>query len=153
MSSDTEIFAIYKHRLTIILGHILVWYVLYMLTMSEYIFTSADALPGVLRWQSRLWQLVTKLRGARQLGDLPIPTSLKKKELAEAKKIWENMNYTIQEVRTPQAWINGGKHVWHELICVAEGRSNGAKNNSQWSSSLILGSLLLFTFDCNVLAK
>ncbi|CAG00022.1 unnamed protein product, partial [Tetraodon nigroviridis] len=59
-----------------------------------------DALPGVLRWQSRLWQLVTKLRGARQLGDVPVPTSLKKKELAEAKKIWENMNYTIQESAT-----------------------------------------------------
>lgn len=63
--------------------------------------TSADALPGVLRWQSRLWQLVTKLRGARQLGDLPNPLLLKKKELAEAKKIWENMNYAIQEVITP----------------------------------------------------
>lgn len=75
--------------------------------MSEYIFTSADALPGVLRWQSRLWQLVTKLRGARQLGDVPIPTSLKKKELAETKKIWENMNYAIQEVGPPVAWING----------------------------------------------
>lgn len=93
------------------LGRILGRYVLYLLTMSEYIFISADALPGVLRWQSRLWQLVTKLRGARQLGDVPIPTSLKKKEMAEAKKIWESTNYTIQEVRTPQAWINGGKHV------------------------------------------
>uniref|UniRef100_A0A3B3BWU4 leucine--tRNA ligase n=1 Tax=Oryzias melastigma TaxID=30732 RepID=A0A3B3BWU4_ORYME len=57
-----------------------------------------DALPGVLRWQSRLWQLVTKLRGARELGDIPNPSLLKKKELAEAKKIWENKNYAIQEV-------------------------------------------------------
>uniref|UniRef100_A0A3B5BGN3 leucine--tRNA ligase n=1 Tax=Stegastes partitus TaxID=144197 RepID=A0A3B5BGN3_9TELE len=57
-----------------------------------------DALPGVLRWQSRLWQLVTKLRAARQLGDIPNPSLLKKKELAEAKKIWENKNYAIQEV-------------------------------------------------------
>uniref|UniRef100_A0A8C9Y2V6 leucine--tRNA ligase n=1 Tax=Sander lucioperca TaxID=283035 RepID=A0A8C9Y2V6_SANLU len=57
-----------------------------------------DALPGVLRWQSRLWQLVTKLRGARQLGDVPSPSLLKKKELAETKKIWENKNYAIQEV-------------------------------------------------------
>lgn len=77
-------------------------------TMSKYPFrlclcvftTSADALPGVLRWQSRLWQLVTKLRGARQLGDFPTPSVLKKKELAEAKKIWENKNYAIQEVLT-----------------------------------------------------
>ncbi|XP_019947020.2 leucine--tRNA ligase, mitochondrial [Paralichthys olivaceus] len=57
-----------------------------------------DALPGVLRWQSRLWQLVTKLRGARQLGGVPNPSLLKKKELAETKKIWENKNYAIQEV-------------------------------------------------------
>ncbi|KAM9309008.1 leucine--tRNA ligase, mitochondrial isoform 2-T2 [Pholidichthys leucotaenia] len=57
-----------------------------------------DALPGVLRWQSRLWQLVTKLREARQLGDVPNPSLLKKKELAEAKRIWETKNYTIQEV-------------------------------------------------------
>ncbi len=62
--------------------------------------TLADALPGVLRWQSRLWQLVTKLRGARQLGDVPNPSLLKKKELAETKKIWENKNYAIQEVAT-----------------------------------------------------
>ncbi|MEQ2208379.1 hypothetical protein XENOCAPTIV_027460, partial [Xenoophorus captivus] len=53
----------------------------------------------VLRWQSRLWQLVTKLRGARQLGDVPNPSLLKKKELAEAKKIWDNKNYAIQEVQ------------------------------------------------------
>ncbi|XP_041798180.1 probable leucine--tRNA ligase, mitochondrial [Chelmon rostratus] len=57
-----------------------------------------DALPGVLRWQSRLWQLVTKLRGARELGDVPNPSLLKKKELAETKKIWGNKNYAIQEV-------------------------------------------------------
>lgn len=63
-----------------------------------YVPSPADALPGVLRWQSRLWQLVTKLRGARELGDVPNPSLLKTKELAEAKKIWENKNYAIQEV-------------------------------------------------------
>uniref|UniRef100_A0A671W6X2 leucine--tRNA ligase n=1 Tax=Sparus aurata TaxID=8175 RepID=A0A671W6X2_SPAAU len=57
-----------------------------------------DALPGVLRWQSRLWQLVTKLRAARQPGDIPNPSLLKKKELAETKKIWDNKNYAVQEV-------------------------------------------------------
>ncbi|XP_051921695.1 probable leucine--tRNA ligase, mitochondrial [Hippocampus zosterae] len=57
-----------------------------------------DALPGVLRWQSRLWQLVTKLRHARQLGDIPNPSLLQKKEQAESKKIWENKNYAVQEV-------------------------------------------------------
>lgn len=66
--------------------------------------TSADALPGVLRWQSRLWQLVTKLRGARQLGDIPCPSLLRKKELEEAKKIWQNKNYAIQEVWTEHVW-------------------------------------------------
>ncbi|TKS81853.1 putative leucine--tRNA ligase, mitochondrial [Collichthys lucidus] len=59
-----------------------------------------DALPGVLRWQSRLWQLVSKLRGARELGDVPNPSLLKKKELGETKKIWDNKNYAIQEVVT-----------------------------------------------------
>ncbi|XP_072317050.1 leucine--tRNA ligase, mitochondrial [Eucyclogobius newberryi] len=57
-----------------------------------------DALPGVLRWQSRLWQLVTKLRGARSLGDVPNPSLLKKKEQTEARKMWKNKNYAIQEV-------------------------------------------------------
>ncbi|XP_077577791.1 leucine--tRNA ligase, mitochondrial isoform X1 [Stigmatopora nigra] len=57
-----------------------------------------DALPGVLRWQSRLWQLVTKLRGARQLGEIPNPSLLQKKDLAASKKIWENKNHVIQEV-------------------------------------------------------
>lgn len=60
---------------------------------------SADALPGVLRWQSRLWQLVTKLRGARQLGDVPSPSLLKKKEQTEARKIWDNKNYAIEQVQ------------------------------------------------------
>ncbi|XP_014851486.1 PREDICTED: probable leucine--tRNA ligase, mitochondrial [Poecilia mexicana] len=57
-----------------------------------------DTLPGVLRWQTRLWQLVTKLRGARQLGEVPNGSLLKKKELEEVKKIWGNKNYAIQEV-------------------------------------------------------
>uniref|UniRef100_A0A1A8I9E3 leucine--tRNA ligase n=5 Tax=Nothobranchius kuhntae TaxID=321403 RepID=A0A1A8I9E3_NOTKU len=59
-----------------------------------------DALPGVLRWQSRLWQLVTRLREARRLGDVPNPTLLKKNELEEARRIWQNKNYAIQEVTT-----------------------------------------------------
>lgn len=57
-----------------------------------------DALPGVLRWQVRLWQLVTKLRGARSLGEVPNPSLLKKKEQTEARNIWQNKNYAIQEV-------------------------------------------------------
>ncbi|XP_063054216.1 probable leucine--tRNA ligase, mitochondrial [Engraulis encrasicolus] len=57
-----------------------------------------DALPGVLRWQTRLWALVTKLREAREGSVPPDPSSLSKKELATARKIWENKNYAIQEV-------------------------------------------------------
>lgn len=58
-----------------------------------------DALPGVLRWQSRLWQLVTRLRAARALGEPPPdPSLLDQKQRAESRKIWENLNYAIQEV-------------------------------------------------------
>ncbi|XP_068616365.1 leucine--tRNA ligase, mitochondrial [Brachionichthys hirsutus] len=57
-----------------------------------------DALPGVLRWQSRLWQVVTKLREAREFGDVPNPSLLKKTDLAETKKIWRDKNYAIKEV-------------------------------------------------------
>uniref|UniRef100_A0A8C7FHA7 leucine--tRNA ligase n=1 Tax=Oncorhynchus kisutch TaxID=8019 RepID=A0A8C7FHA7_ONCKI len=57
-----------------------------------------DALPGVLRWQSRLWGLVTKLRRARQDGDVPNPSLLKRKEQADARKIWENKNFAVEQV-------------------------------------------------------
>ncbi|XP_062848178.1 probable leucine--tRNA ligase, mitochondrial [Trichomycterus rosablanca] len=59
-----------------------------------------DALPGVLRWQSRLWGLVTKLREAREAGETPTPSILNKKERAEARKIWENKNHAIAQVTT-----------------------------------------------------
>nr|XP_046255612.1 probable leucine--tRNA ligase, mitochondrial [Scatophagus argus] len=75
-------------------------YILYAAPPEQDILWSVktDALPGVLRWQSRLWQLVTKLRVARELEGIPNPSLLKKKELAETRKIWENKNYAIQEV-------------------------------------------------------
>ncbi|XP_047667543.1 probable leucine--tRNA ligase, mitochondrial isoform X1 [Tachysurus fulvidraco] len=57
-----------------------------------------DALPGVLRWQSRLWGLVTKLREARDGSDTPNPSTLNKKEHLEARKIWENKNQAIVQV-------------------------------------------------------
>ncbi|XP_064200034.1 probable leucine--tRNA ligase, mitochondrial [Anguilla rostrata] len=57
-----------------------------------------DALPGVLRWQSRLWGLVSKLRTARQTGPSLNPALLSKKERAAARKIWEYKNYTVAEV-------------------------------------------------------
>uniref|UniRef100_A0A671PBM8 leucine--tRNA ligase n=1 Tax=Sinocyclocheilus anshuiensis TaxID=1608454 RepID=A0A671PBM8_9TELE len=52
-----------------------------------------DAIPGVLRWQARLWGLITKLRAAREGPETPNPSVLNKRERSEARKIWENKNY------------------------------------------------------------
>ncbi|NXD77013.1 SYLM protein, partial [Halcyon senegalensis] len=57
-----------------------------------------DAMPGVQRWQIRLWTLVTKLIEARTSGTMPSPELLNKKEKAEARKIWEQKNLVISEV-------------------------------------------------------
>lgn len=57
-----------------------------------------DAVPGVRRWQSRLWSLVTKLIEARTSSTVPNPQLLNKKEKAEAKKIWEQKNLVVSEV-------------------------------------------------------
>uniref|UniRef100_A0A803VHJ8 leucine--tRNA ligase n=1 Tax=Ficedula albicollis TaxID=59894 RepID=A0A803VHJ8_FICAL len=57
-----------------------------------------DAMPGVQRWQMRLWALVTKLIEARTSGTMPNPELLNKKEKAEARKIWEQKNLVISEV-------------------------------------------------------
>ncbi|XP_078275985.1 leucine--tRNA ligase, mitochondrial [Rhinoraja longicauda] len=57
-----------------------------------------DAIPGVLRWQVRLWALVTKLIDARNAGVLPCPDLLNEKEKSEAKKMWQSKNYTISQV-------------------------------------------------------
>ncbi|XP_076016960.1 leucine--tRNA ligase, mitochondrial [Genypterus blacodes] len=75
-------------------------YILYTAPPEQDILWNAktDALAGVLRWQSRVWQLVSKLRMARQLGDVPNPSLLQNKELAETKKIWSNKNYAIDQV-------------------------------------------------------
>lgn len=55
-------------------------------------------MPGVQRWQTRLWALVTKLIEARTSGTMPNPGLLNKKEKAEARKIWEQKNLVISEV-------------------------------------------------------
>ncbi|NXY90488.1 SYLM protein, partial [Alcedo cyanopectus] len=60
--------------------------------------TKTDAMPGVQRWQIRLWALVTKLLEARASGTMPSPELLSKKERAEARKIWELKNLVISEV-------------------------------------------------------
>ncbi|NXV92676.1 leucine--tRNA ligase, mitochondrial isoform X1 [Calonectris borealis] len=57
-----------------------------------------DAMPGVQRWQTRLWTLVTKLIEARTSGTMPNPGLLNKKEKAEARKIWDQKNLVISEV-------------------------------------------------------
>uniref|UniRef100_A0A672L8N4 leucine--tRNA ligase n=1 Tax=Sinocyclocheilus grahami TaxID=75366 RepID=A0A672L8N4_SINGR len=58
-----------------------------------------DAIPGVLRWQARLWGLITKLRAAREGPETPNPSVLNKRERSEARKIWENKNYAITQVK------------------------------------------------------
>ncbi|XP_034985314.1 leucine--tRNA ligase, mitochondrial isoform X1 [Zootoca vivipara] len=57
-----------------------------------------DAIPGVERWQSRLWNLATKFIEARNSGTLPSPQLLNQKEKAEVKRIWEQKNITVSEV-------------------------------------------------------
>lgn len=72
----------------------------------------ADAIPGVLRWQARLWGLVTKLRTAREGQETPNPSVLNKRERSEAKKIWENKNYAITQVK-PETTLMF-RHVFHK---------------------------------------
>ncbi|XP_067417830.1 leucine--tRNA ligase, mitochondrial isoform X2 [Emydura macquarii macquarii] len=57
-----------------------------------------DAVPGVRRWQSRIWSLTTKLLEVRSSGTVPNPQLLNKKEKAEARKIWEQKNFVVSEV-------------------------------------------------------
>ncbi|XP_048367189.1 leucine--tRNA ligase, mitochondrial isoform X2 [Sphaerodactylus townsendi] len=57
-----------------------------------------DAIPGVQRWQSRLWHLATKLIEARASGTMPRPQLLNQKEQAQARRIWEQKNFVVSEV-------------------------------------------------------
>uniref|UniRef100_A0ABM5GPM5 leucine--tRNA ligase n=1 Tax=Pogona vitticeps TaxID=103695 RepID=A0ABM5GPM5_9SAUR len=57
-----------------------------------------DAIPGVERWQFRLWQLATTFIAARNSGTLPSPRQLNQKEKAEATRIWKLKNHTVSEV-------------------------------------------------------
>lgn len=56
-------------------------------------------MPGVQRWQTRLWTLVTKLIEARTSETMPNPEVLSKKQKAEARRIWEQKNLVISEVK------------------------------------------------------
>ncbi|XP_011355775.2 probable leucine--tRNA ligase, mitochondrial [Pteropus vampyrus] len=60
--------------------------------------TKTDALPGVLRWQQRLWALATRFIEARTSGTVPRPQLLSDKEKAEARKLWEFKNSVISQV-------------------------------------------------------
>ncbi|XP_076827698.1 leucine--tRNA ligase, mitochondrial isoform X2 [Brachyhypopomus gauderio] len=75
-------------------------YVLYAAAPEQDILwdVKTDAIPGVLRWQARLWGLVTKLREARQGGQAANPSTLSKKEHAEAHRIWVHKNQAIAQV-------------------------------------------------------
>ncbi|XP_057562078.1 leucine--tRNA ligase, mitochondrial isoform X2 [Hippopotamus amphibius kiboko] len=57
-----------------------------------------DALPGVLRWQQRLWSLATRFIEARVSGKVPRPQMLSNEEKAEARKLWEYKNLVISQV-------------------------------------------------------
>ncbi|XP_044534837.1 probable leucine--tRNA ligase, mitochondrial [Gracilinanus agilis] len=59
-----------------------------------------DALPGVLRWQQRLWSLTTKFIEARASGQVPTPHVLSHKEQEEARKLGEYKNSIISQVTT-----------------------------------------------------
>ncbi|XP_075684703.1 leucine--tRNA ligase, mitochondrial [Rhinoderma darwinii] len=57
-----------------------------------------DAIPGVQRWQSRVWALTSKFIEARNSSVKPNPQFLRKNEIAETQKIWQNRNLTVSEV-------------------------------------------------------
>ncbi|XP_023556474.1 probable leucine--tRNA ligase, mitochondrial isoform X2 [Octodon degus] len=57
-----------------------------------------DALPGVLRWQQRLWSLVTRFIEARAAREDPQPAPLSSKQKAEARRLWEYKNAVIAQV-------------------------------------------------------
>ncbi|XP_038598209.1 probable leucine--tRNA ligase, mitochondrial [Tachyglossus aculeatus] len=58
----------------------------------------SDALPGVLRWQQRLWSLTTKFIESRASGEVPRPHLLSNKEKAEVKKLLKYKNSVISQV-------------------------------------------------------
>lgn len=53
----------------------------------------------MLRWQQRLWALVTRFIEARTSGTVPSPQLLSDKEKAEARQLWEYKNSVISQVR------------------------------------------------------
>ena len=54
----------------------------------------------MLRWQQRLWALVTRFIEARTSGKAPRPQLLSDKDKTEARRLWEYKNSVISQVRT-----------------------------------------------------
>ncbi|XP_014440359.1 probable leucine--tRNA ligase, mitochondrial isoform X2 [Tupaia chinensis] len=57
-----------------------------------------DALPGVLRWQQRLWSLATRFIEARASDSCPQPQLLSEEDNAKARKLWEYKNSVVSQV-------------------------------------------------------
>ncbi|XP_068092433.1 leucine--tRNA ligase, mitochondrial [Hyperolius riggenbachi] len=57
-----------------------------------------DAIPGVQRWQSRVWTITSKFIEAKNPSVVPDAKLLNKKEAAEAQKILQDRNNTVSEV-------------------------------------------------------
>ncbi|XP_066440850.1 leucine--tRNA ligase, mitochondrial [Eleutherodactylus coqui] len=57
-----------------------------------------DAIPGVQRWQSRVWAIVSTFIEGRNSSEKPNPQILQKDEIAEAQEIWQSRNRTVSEV-------------------------------------------------------
>ncbi|ELV10038.1 putative leucyl-tRNA synthetase, mitochondrial [Tupaia chinensis] len=63
-----------------------------------------DALPGVLRWQQRLWSLATRFIEARASDSCPQPQLLSEEDNAKARKLWEYKNSVVSQ-QAPQAVV------------------------------------------------
>uniref|UniRef100_A0A8C4Q0U7 leucine--tRNA ligase n=1 Tax=Eptatretus burgeri TaxID=7764 RepID=A0A8C4Q0U7_EPTBU len=58
----------------------------------------SDKLTGVLRWQKRLWMLVTQLREVRACGTIPNPSCLSSADQKIVNGLRDNKNLTIEMV-------------------------------------------------------
>lgn len=76
-----------------------------MFALNSYFFFlhTADALPGVQRWQARVWAVASKFIEARKLSVVSDPKLLNRNDIAEAQKIWQNKNCIVSEV-TSSLW-------------------------------------------------
>ncbi|XP_068949380.1 leucine--tRNA ligase, mitochondrial-like, partial [Petaurus breviceps papuanus] len=59
-----------------------------------------DALPGVLRWQQRLWSVTTRFIEARASDQVPDPHLLNHEEQVEARNLGDYRNSIVSQVTT-----------------------------------------------------